>query len=136
MNAVAISSSKYSIYSLELNAGTGVILRSVMRVPGWGGTIAMTEETMRRTLLAVTTGFAVMAVGALATGPAAAMTLPAPAAIAAAAPNAALAQDVAYVCRRVRRCGPYGCGWHRACWWTGGGPYWGGRRGWRHYHRR
>ena len=29
--------------------------------------------------------------------------------------------DIAYVCRRVRTCGPYGCGWHRRCWETG--PY-------------
>jgi hypothetical protein len=30
-------------------------------------------------------------------------------------------EDVAYVCRRVRRCGPYGCGWRRECWETGPG---------------
>jgi len=28
-------------------------------------------------------------------------------------------QSVELVCRRVRRCGPYGCAWRRQCWETG-----------------
>jgi hypothetical protein len=45
------------------------------------------------------------------------MTVAMPAGIAKAIDS--LAQDVAYVCRRVWRCGPWSCGWRRACWWTG-----------------
>lgn len=45
------------------------------------------------------------------------MTVAMPAGIAKAIDS--LAQDVAYVCRRVWRCGPWGYGWRRACWWTG-----------------
>jgi hypothetical protein len=53
-----------------------------------------------------------------------------------------LLQDVAYVCRRVRRCGPNGCIWRRVCRWRGPraypyyyGPYWRGyyRPYWRPY---
>ncbi|HET7911589.1 MAG TPA: hypothetical protein VFL49_06140 [Pseudolabrys sp.] len=35
-------------------------------------------------------------------------------------------QKAEYVCRRVRRCGPYGCGWRRQCWEAGPGYYGGG----------
>ena len=74
-------------------------------------------------------------------------------AIGVAASESTLRQDVAYVCRRVWRCGPYGCGWRRACYWTPGPfayaypyayrpywrgyprywgrPHWRGRRHWR-----
>jgi hypothetical protein len=72
-----------------------------------------------------------------------AMTMSTPAGIAAAVDSTSLAQDVAYYCRRVWRCGPYGCGWRRICGWTGpryygryyyGRPY---RYGYRHrYWRR
>ena len=73
---------------------------------------------MRRTILAAAATVAVLAGAALAPQSAEAMTLPAPAGIAAAAQGNNLAQDVAYVCRRVWRCGPYGCGWRRSCYWT------------------
>jgi hypothetical protein len=36
--------------------------------------------------------------------------------------NASPIQDVAYGCRRVWRCGPYGCGWRSYCRGYGYGP--------------
>jgi hypothetical protein len=62
-----------------------------------------------------------------------AMTAPIPVGLAAVIDKASPAEDVAYVCRRVQRCGPYGCGWRRECWDTGpgyGGGYYRGYRGW------
>ena len=84
---------------------------------------------------------------------------PGAAAIGVAAGENTLRQDAAYVCRRVWRCGSYGCGWNRGCYWTpgpyayaypysypyayayrpywrgysryGARPYWRGRRVWR-----
>jgi len=44
--------------------------------------------------------------GMFASGGGEAMTLTAPAGIAAATDGTSLVQDAAYVCRRVRRCGP------------------------------
>jgi hypothetical protein len=93
---------------------------------------------MHRTVLAAATGLAMLGAAVLLPGPADAMTLPAPAGVAAAAQGTSLAQDVAYVCRRVWRCGPYGCGWRRVCWWTGPRyyrpyPYY-RYRYWRHHH--
>ena len=89
---------------------------------------------MRRTTLALSATLAVLAAGALTPTTASAMTLSSPAAIAAAVDDTSLAQDVAYICNRVWRCGPYGCGWRRSCFWTGGG--YGYRRGWRRGYRR
>jgi hypothetical protein len=92
---------------------------------------------MRRIVLATAATLALLVAGSLAPGRAEAMTISTPAGVAAAVDATGLAQDVAYVCRRVWRCGPYGCGWRRACWWTGGPRYY--RRGpyWRHrYYRR
>lgn len=94
------------------------------------------EEAMRRTILATAATLALLAAGSLAPTNAEAMTVSTPAGIAAAVDANGLAQDVAYVCRRVWRCGPYGCGWRRACYWTGGpGPYWRHRYYRRHWHR-
>jgi hypothetical protein len=62
-----------------------------------------------------------------------AMAIGTPAGMAAAIDGSSLAQDVAYICRRVWRCGPYGCGWRRICGWRGGYGWYGGpgwRRGW------
>jgi hypothetical protein len=73
---------------------------------------------MRRIVLATAATLAVLAAGSLAPGRAEAMTVSTPAGIAAAVDAAGLAQDVAYVCRRVWRCGPYGCGWRRYCYHT------------------
>jgi hypothetical protein len=72
--------------------------------------------------------------GLLAGSRAEALPLSGAPAIGTAAEQGSLLQDVAYVCRRLWRCGPYGCGWRRACYWTPGpvayaypyGPYWGG----------
>ncbi|HZP74684.1 MAG TPA: hypothetical protein VFB45_00945 [Pseudolabrys sp.] len=86
---------------------------------------------MRRTVLALSASLALFAAGSLMPTNAQAMTFSTPAAIAAAVDGSSLAQDVAYVCRRVWRCGYWGCGWRRACYWTGG--YWGPRRYWRRW---
>lgn len=84
---------------------------------------------MRRIVFAIAATFAIFAAGSLAPGRAEAMTVSTPAGIAAAVDATGLAQDVAYVCRRVWRCGPYGCGWRRFCTNTYprfyGGPYYG-----------
>jgi hypothetical protein len=97
---------------------------------------------MRRIILATAAALALMAAGSLAPERAEAMAVSTPAGIQAAIDHTSLAQDVAYVCRRVWRCGPYGCGWRRSCYWTGGRSYWGGGRGYwrdrgyrRHYRR-
>jgi hypothetical protein len=94
------------------------------------------EDDMRRTVLAAAATAAVLAGAALMPQTAEAMPLPAAAGIAAAVQENTLAQDVAYVCRRVWRCGPYGCGWRRSCYWTGR-RYWRPHRYYRHrYYRR
>jgi hypothetical protein len=91
---------------------------------------------MRRTTLALAATLAILAAGSLAPSNAQAMTLSTPAAIGAAVDTTGLSQDVAYICRRVRVCGPYGCGLRRNCFYTGGGGWrgrgWRGRR-WHHY---
>lgn len=85
---------------------------------------------MRRLILAAA-ALSILAVGAVTPNRAEAMAISTPAGIQAAIDDTKLSEDVAYVCRRAWRCGPYGCGWRRVCWWTGGGPGWGGRRHWR-----
>lgn len=84
---------------------------------------------MRRMILSLSAAAAIIAAGAFASGSAQAMTISTPAAIQAAIDDTSLAQDVALVCRRVWRCGPYGCGWRRSCYETG--P----RRPWRRHYR-
>ncbi len=94
---------------------------------------------MRRIVLATAATLALLVAGSFAPNRAEAMTVTTPTGLAAALEGSNLAQDVAYVCRRVHRCGPYGCGWRRVCWWTGGGPYYyggGPYYGRRYYHRR
>lgn len=76
---------------------------------------------MRKTVLATMAALAILACSSFVPERADAMTAPVPAGIRAVIDGSTLAQDIAYVCRRVWRCGPYGCGWRRACWWTG--PY-------------
>jgi len=78
---------------------------------------------MRPIALATAATLAILAASSFVPNRAEAMTITTPAGIGTALDGTNLAQDVAYVCRRVWRCGPYGCGWRRACWWTGGGPY-------------
>ena len=88
---------------------------------------------MRRTMLSAATALALLTAGAFLPDRAEAMTITAPAGMQAAI-GGPLVQDAAYVCRRVWRCGYYGCGWRRACWWTG--PYYGYGYGYRPYWRR
>ena len=85
---------------------------------------------MRRIVLATAATLAILAVGSFVPNRAEAMTVTTPAGLAAMLDGTNLAQDVAYVCRRAWRCGPGGyCGWRRACWYTGGGPYYYGYGG-------
>jgi hypothetical protein len=80
---------------------------------------------MRRIVLSTAATLAILAAGSLVPNRAEAMTVTTPAGIKAAIDDTSLVQDVA--CRRVWRCGPYGCGWRRVCWggryYYGGGPY-------------
>ena len=89
---------------------------------------------MRRIVLAIAATLAILVAGSLAPNRAEAMTVTPPAGLQAALDGSNLVQDVA--CRRVWRCGPYGCGWRRVCWGApyyygggsygyGGGPYYG-----------
>jgi len=79
---------------------------------------------MRRTMFAAA-AVALLAAGALLPSRAEAMTIAAPIGLKAAIGDR-LAEDAAYVCRPVRRCGYWGCSWRRVCWWTRPyGHYWG-----------
>ena len=48
----------------------------------------------------------------------AAAAMPVPSGMQTAIQESSLLEDIAYVCRRVWRCGPYGCGWRRVCNYT------------------
>ncbi|HZP78310.1 MAG TPA: hypothetical protein VFB45_19355 [Pseudolabrys sp.] len=93
---------------------------------------------MLKLLVTTAAAAALFATCALFSPRAEAMPIAAPGGLSAAIHNDNLAQNVAYICRRVWRCGPWGCGWRRACYFTGGyygygyygRPYW----GWRHRH--
>lgn len=93
---------------------------------------------MSRGYIAITAAAIVLSAVSLSSR-AEAMTLPAPINIQDALRDNSLIQEAAYVCRRVWRCGPYGCGWRRICGWRPGGyyyghrPYYGHRR---YYYRR
>ena len=95
---------------------------------------------MRNRLNTLLASGAVMAALAFASTNANAMTLPAPSGISAALAQTSPIQQAAYVCRPVWRCGYWGCGWRRACWWGPGYGYgyghgyrWGSHRwAWRH----
>lgn len=91
---------------------------------------------MRKSVLFALAATALFAAGA---PRAEALPLSAPGGLNVAIQETNMTHEAAYVCRRVWRCGPYGCGWRRACWWQPG-PYWGYRRpyyrhryGWRHW---
>jgi hypothetical protein len=91
---------------------------------------------MRRIVLATAATLAILTAGSLAPNRAEAMTVTTPAALQAAIDGTSVVQDVA--CRRVWRCGPYGCAWRRVCWaprpsYYGGGPYYYGRPYYRRY---
>lgn len=90
---------------------------------------------MHRTVLTAAAAVAIFAGASLAPQRAEAMPA-APTPLATAITTNSLAEDVAYVCHRVWRCGPYGCGWRRACYWTGPRRYWGPRYYRRRGHRR
>jgi hypothetical protein len=91
---------------------------------------------MRRIVLAAAATLAILTASSIAPNRAEAMTATAPNGLKAAVQDTNLLQDVQVACRRVWRCGPYGCGWRRVCWRTapyyggygfyGGGPYYGG----------
>jgi len=99
---------------------------------------------MRKLLVTATAAAALFAAGLLASPPAEAMPLAQPNGLTAAIPDNNLTQDVAYFCRRVWRCGYWGCGWRRMCTWGPGYGYggypgyysYGYARpwGWRHRH--
>jgi hypothetical protein len=123
MNAAAIEPSR-TVRMIVNSKGQTALL--------WASTFGLfeMEVDMHRTVLAATATLAILAGASL--GPQRAEAMPAaPTGLATAVAANSLAQDVAYVCRRVWRCGPYGCGWRRACYWTGPRRYWGPR-----YHRR
>ncbi|HWP26202.1 MAG TPA: hypothetical protein VNL39_07650 [Xanthobacteraceae bacterium] len=83
---------------------------------------------MRKGLITLTAATILMLCGALTAHRAEAMPLAAPIGVRGAAETADAAEQVRYVCRMVWRCGPYGCGWRRVCWWRPG-PYY------RYYYR-
>ena len=91
---------------------------------------------MRRILISAAAAIAMLSGMVIMADRAEAMTLAAPVGMHEAVGDVDLAQDAAYVCRRVWRCGYYGCGWRRACWWTGRGYYYGRHRYYRHGHYR
>lgn len=89
---------------------------------------------MRRTVLAIATALAVMTGASLA--PQEAHAMPVTTGIAAAVGGNNLVQDAAYVCRPIWRCGRFGCGWRRVCYWSGSRRFWGPRRFWGRPHWR
>jgi hypothetical protein len=89
-----------------------------LRKTAEGANFYWVEEAMRRIVLTTAATLAILAAGSI-TNRADAVTVAMPAGIAKAIEENSLVQDVAYVCRRAWRCGPWGCGWRRVCWWTG-----------------
>jgi hypothetical protein len=114
MNGPAIQSSRFLRIVCEPVGLDCVGLRKTTE----GANFCWVEEAMRRIILTTAATLAILAAGSI-TNRADAMTVAMPAGIAKAIDGSSLAQDVAYVCRRVWRCGPWGCGWRRHCWWTG-----------------
>jgi hypothetical protein len=126
VNAAAIEPSK-TVGMIENLEGRTALL--------WASTFGLfeMEDDMHRTVLAAAATLAILAGVSLAPQRAEAMPA-APSGLATTGITGSLTQDVAYVCRRVWRCGPYGCGWRRACYWTGPRRYWGPRY-YRRWHR-
>lgn len=77
------------------------------------GVLIEVEEAMRRIALATSATLASLVVGSL-VPTAEAMAVTTPANSAHALKDTGLIQDVA--CRKVYRCGPYGCDWRAVCW--------------------
>jgi hypothetical protein len=73
---------------------------------------------MHRIALTTAATLAILAAGSFASSRAETVTTPT--GLRAVVEGANMLEDVAVRCRRVWRCGPYGCGWRRACWRT---PY-------------
>lgn len=73
-------------------------------------------ECPMRNFLACCIAAAVLAVAPVGSRPAEAMPISTPQAIGAGQVQSNLEQ-AAYVCRRVWRCGSWGCGWRRTCYW-------------------
>lgn len=92
---------------------------------------------MRKWFLLAALSAGIFAAGALSAPRAEAMTTGLPSGLGIAADSTSITEDAAYVCRRVWRCGPYGCGWRRVCGWVGGPRFYGGgpyyRRHWRRW---
>ena len=65
---------------------------------------------MRRIVLAAAATLALLVAGSFVPNRAEAMTVTTPSGLMAAIDGTNLAENIAYVCRRVWRCGPYGCG--------------------------
>ena len=91
---------------------------------------------MRKILLGIAASVAILAIGSINANRAEAMALPAPAGLLAAIEDTALITQVPYICSRVWRCGYYGCGPRRVCWWRPGygfGPGYGFYRPYRRW---
>ena len=87
---------------------------------------------MKKLFLSSAAGVVFAVTGFFAASAAQAMTTPLPSRAIAAIQDASPVQNVELVCRRVRRCGPYGCAWRRQCWEAGPGyrgGYYAPRRG-------
>jgi hypothetical protein len=80
---------------------------------------------MQKLFLSSAAGIVLAVTGFFAAPAVQAMTTPLSSGITSAIQDASLIQNVELVCRRVRRCGPYGCGWRRQC-WDAGPRYYGG----------
>jgi len=89
-------------------------------------------DAMRRIVIANAATLAILAAGSITPNRAEAMTVTTPSGIQNALNENSLLQDVQVACRRVWRCGPYGCGWRRVCWraasYYGGYGYYGAVR--------
>jgi hypothetical protein len=90
-------------------------------------------HTLRTFFLICAATAALVLAGALTAPRAEALPLSAPAALNTALAENNLVDSVAYYCRRVWRCGRWGCGWRRICGWTGPAYYYapGYYPGWR-----
>jgi hypothetical protein len=70
---------------------------------------------MGRIVLAIIAGLALLAAISLSPNRAEAAAMPVPSGIQALTQDNSMIEEAAYVCRRVWRCGAYGCGWRRVC---------------------
>ena len=70
---------------------------------------------MGRIVLAITAVLALLAAISLSPNRAEAAAMPVPTGIQAAIQDNSMIEEAAYICRRIWRCGPYGCGWRRIC---------------------